>query len=206
MATLVQDVWLGSEPRLRARRFAPYEEAAVRVIFHPDLGETLDDAPLAAFLEALAARVEVIAYEPRGQGGSAGRFGPAAVDDLRALLADLPQRWHGGLRVVLAGHGLGAWMALGAADAPGLAGVLAVGPVLRPSDLAAGAPASRLGVPAFVIDGRDQEARDREALAAWVAREPRAARLSVPGDHRAPLERPWAEMAAAWTAERAAAR
>src|SRR5215468_3969917 len=83
MATFVQDVWLGSEPRLRARRFAPYEEAAVRVIFHPDLGETLDDAPLAGFLEVLATRVEVIAYEPRGQGGSAGRFGLEGDDDHR---------------------------------------------------------------------------------------------------------------------------
>src|SRR5215468_2873281 len=138
MATLVQDVWLGSEPRLRARRLAPYEEAAIRVVFHPDLGETLDDPLLAAFLERLATRVEVIAYEPRGQGGSAGRFGAAAVDDLRGLVDDLPRRWHPGLRVVLAGHGLGAWMALGATDAPGIAGVLALGPVLRPTALSAG--------------------------------------------------------------------
>jgi len=206
MATLVQDVWLGTEPRLRARRLAPYEEPAVRVIFHPDLGETLDDAPLAGFLERLAARVEVIAYEPRGQGGSAGRFGPVALDDLRGLLADLRQRWHQGRRLVVAGHGLGAWMALRASDAPGIAGILALGPVLRPSSLETGAPASPLGAPAFVIDGRDQDPRDQEAVAAWVAREPQAARLSVPGDHRASLESPWAEMAAAWTAERAAAR
>jgi alpha-beta hydrolase superfamily lysophospholipase len=206
MATLVQDVWLGADPRLRARRFAPYEEAAVRVVFHPDLGETLDDPLLAGFLEQLATRVEVIAYEPRGQGGSAGRFGPVAADDLRALIDDLPRRWHRGLRVVVAGHGLGAWMALGAADAPGVTGVLALGPVLRPSSLDAGAPASPLGVPAFVIDGREQEGGDRDAVAAWVAGEPQAAHLRVPGDHRAPLASPWAEMAAAWTAERAAAR
>lgn len=206
MATLVQDVWLGKEPRLRARRLAPYEEAAVRVVFHPDLGATLDDPLLAAFLEQLATRVEVIAYEPRGQGGSAGRFGPPVLEDLRTLVTDLPLRWHRGLRVVVAGHGLGAWLALQVADAPGITGVLALAPVLRPSDLAADAPKTPLAVPALVIDGRDQEARDLEAVAAWVAQEPRAARLSVPGDHRAPLAPPWAEMAAVWTAERAGAR
>lgn len=208
MASLVQDVWLGTDPRLRARRLAPYEDAAVRVVFHPDLGATLDDPPLAAFLETLAVRVEVIAYEPRGQGASGGRFGPSAVDDLRSLLADLPHRWHQGLSPVVAGHGLGAWLALAVADTPGLAGVLALGPVSRVSALleAAQAPRPPLAVPALVVDGREQEPGDLAAVAEWVAREPQATRISVPGDHAAPLDPPWSEIAAAWTAMRVASR
>ncbi len=208
MASLVQDVWLGSDPRLRARRLAPYDEAAVRVIFHPDLGATLDDPPLAAFLETLAVRVEVIAYEPRGQGGSGGRFGPPVVDDLRGLLADLPSRWHRGLRTVVAGHGLGAWLALAVADLPELAGVLALGPVPRVPAVLEAANASRppLAVPTLVVDGREQEAGHLAAVAEWVAREPLAARISVPGHHAAPLDPPWSEIVAAWTAMRAASR
>ncbi len=35
-ASLVQDVWLGFEPRLRARRLAPWDAAAVRLLFQLD--------------------------------------------------------------------------------------------------------------------------------------------------------------------------
>jgi alpha-beta hydrolase superfamily lysophospholipase len=208
LASLVQDVWLGSDPRLRARRLAPYEAAAVRVVFQPDLGATLDDPPVSAFLETLAARVEVIAYEPRGQGGSGGGFGPPVLDDLRRLLVDLPSRWHRGLRPVVAGHGLGAWLALAVADTPGLAGVLALGPVPRvPAVLEAARAASPPpDLPALVMDGRDQDPGELGPLAEWVARNPLASRVSVPGDHAAPLLPPWSEMAASWAAGRAAPR
>ncbi len=208
MASLVQDVWLGHDPRLRARRLGPYEEAAVRVVFHLDLGTTLDDPIVAAFLEALAARVEVIAYEPRGQGGSGGRFGPPVVDDLRGLLAELPARWHRGLRPVVAGHGLGAWLALAVADTPDLAGVLALGPVPRVPAVLETAKVARppLAVPTLVMDGREQDQEHLAAVAEWVGREPLTARISVPGDHTAPLLPPWSEIAAAWTAMRAAPR
>ena len=180
----------------------------MRVVFQPDLGATLDDPPLAAFLETLAVRVEVIAYEPRGQGGSGGRFGPPVVDDLRRLLAELPSRWHPGLRPVVAGHGLGAWLALAVADSPGLAGVLALGPVPRVPAVVEAARAARLpgDLPALVVEGRDQDPAELAPLAEWIAREPLAARISVPGGHTAPLDPPWAEIAAAWTAMRAAPR
>ncbi len=208
MASLVQDVFLGTDPRLRARRLAPYEEARVRVVFQPDKDATLDDPPLAAFLEVLATRVEVIAYEPRGQGGSGGRFGPPVVDDLRRLLAELPARWHPGLRPVVGGHGIGAWLALAVADAPGLAGVLALGPVPSVPEVVEAALRSRppLDFPTLIVDGRDQDAAALGPIADWVAREPLATRLTVPGDHAAPLEPLWSEVAAAWAAARAAPR
>jgi pimeloyl-ACP methyl ester carboxylesterase len=206
VASLVQDVWLGTDPRLRARRLAPYEEASVRVVFQPDQDMTLDDPPIAAFLEVLATRVEVIAYEPRGQGGSGGRFGPPVVEDLRRLLADLPSRWHQGLRPVVAGHGLGAWLALAVADTPGLAGAMALGPVARVPEVVEAALRSRppLAFPTLVVDGRDQDAAALAPIAEWVAREPLATRLSVPGDHAAALEPLWSEVAAAWAAARTA--
>jgi len=208
VASLVQDVWLGSDPRLRARRLAPYEAARVCVVFQPDLGATLDDPQLAAFLEVLAVRVEVIAYEPRGQGGSGGRFGPAVVDDLRSLLADLPSRWHEGRRPVVAGHGLGAWLALAVADAPGLAGTIALGPMPRVPEVVETALRARpaLDFPTLVVDGRDQDLSALGPVAEWVGREPLATRLSVPGDHVAPLDLLWSEVAAAWAATRAAPR
>jgi hypothetical protein len=54
------------------------------------------------------------------------------------------------------------------------------------------------------VDGRDQDAAALAPIAEWVAREPLATRLSVPGDHAAALEPLWSEVAAAWAAARTA--
>src|SRR5260221_11631427 len=119
MASLIQDVWMGSEPRLRGRRLAPYEDAPVRIVFHPDLDQTLDDPDLSSFLAGLSARVEVVAYEPRGQGGSGGRFGADALADLRAAVAAAPRRWPDGRPPVLGRPGVGAALALALAAGAG---------------------------------------------------------------------------------------
>src|SRR5512134_821981 len=129
MASLVQDVWLGWEPRLRAVRLAPWEEPRVRLLFHLDAGETLGDARVARFLEALAERLEVVAWEPRGQGASAGRFGPEVLDDARRLVAEGASRW-GALPLVVGGQGLGGWLALAVAASPGVRAACAVAPSL----------------------------------------------------------------------------
>jgi len=134
MASLVQDVWLGWEPRLRARRLGPWEEPSARVIFHLDAGTTLNDPLLAGFLDLLASRLEVIACEPRGQGGSGGRLGPEVVADARRLMEESPRRWGDGRSVLLGGLGLGAWLALATADGAGVVGAFA----LAPSRAAAG--------------------------------------------------------------------
>ena len=129
MASLVQDVWLGWEPRLRGLRLAPWDEPRVRLAFHLDAGVTLDDRRLASFLETMAEGLEVIAWEPRGQGASGGRFGPEVLEDARRLVSESASRW-GSLPLVVGGHGLGGWLALALAGTPGVAAAFALAPSL----------------------------------------------------------------------------
>jgi alpha-beta hydrolase superfamily lysophospholipase len=209
MASLVQDVWLGWEPRLRARRLAPWEEPPARVLFQLDPGATLDDGPIRAFLESLADRLEVLAWEPRGRGASAGRFGPEVLEDARRFVTDGAGRW-GALPLVLGGHGLGAWLALALADAPGVAGAFGLAPSLAAASPAATEPSPlrtalvaalarpALAVPTLVVEGRDRTAGEAEAVAQWLAREPRASRLEAAGGDAVVLDPPWPAMVSAW--------
>jgi len=206
MASLIQDVWVGGEPRLRARRLAPYEAPPVRILFHPDRDQTLDDPDLGPFLEALGARVEVVAVEPRGQGGSAGRFGPESLDDLRALVAAAPQRWPDGRPLVLAGHGVGAPLCLAVAGETDVRGVAFLGPgaakpvppFLESLDLPGRLTALR--IPFLAVDPRDGgDFGGRELMAALRA-QPLATLLIIPGGRRAALRSPWTETIATWAA------
>jgi len=207
MASLVQDVWLGWEPRLRGRRLAPWEEPRVRLLFHLDASSTLDEPRIARVLEGLAARLEVVAWEPRGQGASAGRFGAEVLDDARRIVAQGSSRWHD-LPLVVAGHGLGGWLALAVADAPGVAAALALAPSLatagpEPSSplraaLAAAFARPPLTVPTLVLEGRDRPAAEAEAVSEWVAREPRASRVLATATDASVLAPPWPAAVAAW--------
>ncbi len=206
MASLIQDVWMGSEPRLRGRRLAPYEDAPVRIVFHPDLDQTLDDPDLSSFLAGLSARVEVVAYEPRGQGGSGGRFGADALDDLRALVTSAPRRWPDGRPLVLAGHGVGAAIALAVAAEADVKGFIFLGPgppgplapFLTSLDLKGRFTALRVPVLAtFPHDGG--EGPNPEWMGALQS-QPLATVLLIPGDPRAVLRPPWPEVVATWAA------
>ena len=208
MASLVQDVWLGWEPRLRARRLGPWEEPSARVIFHLDAGTTLNDPLLAGFLDLLASRLEVIACEPRGQGGSGGRLGPEVVADARRLMEESPRRWGDGRSVLLGGLGLGAWLALATADGAGVVGAFALAPSLaaagpagpEPGPLRAALEAALtrppLAVPTLVVEERDAAETETAAVAEWRAREPLASRMQVAGAHV--LAPPVAAAVAAW--------
>jgi alpha-beta hydrolase superfamily lysophospholipase len=207
MASLVQDLWLGWEPRLRGRRLAPWVEPRVRLFFHLDAAGTLDDGAVAGFLEGLAGRLEVIAWEPRGHGGSAGRFGAEVLDDARRLVTEGASRW-GTLPLVVGGHGLGGWLALALADAPGVAAAFALAPSLaaagpEPSSplrtaLAAAFARPPLAVRTLVVEGRERSAAEGEAVSQWVARQPRASRLVADGNDRSVLAPPWPATVAAW--------
>jgi hypothetical protein len=178
MASLVQDLWLGWEPRLRGRRLAPWDEPRVRLLFHLDAGATLDDAPLAAFLEALAERLEVVAWEPRGQGASAGHFGPEVLEDARRLVTDGATPW-GSMPLVVGGHGLGGWLAIALADAPGVAAAFALAPSLA-------------------VESRERSAAEAETVSQWLLREPRASRLVAAGKDAEALAPPWPATVASW--------
>jgi alpha-beta hydrolase superfamily lysophospholipase len=206
MASLIQDVWLGWETRLRGRRLAPWEPTRVRLLFHLDAGSTLDDPKVAALLETLGARLEVVAWEPRGHGASAG-LGVEVLEDARRVVARGRSEWHD-LPLVVAGHGLGGWVALAVAGAPAVVGAVALAPSLAgagpdPASLlrgALGAAFSRppLSVPTLVVEGRDRPGPEAEAVSEWVGREPRASRVLAPGGDASVLEAPWPSAVAAW--------
>jgi len=207
MASLVQHVWLGWEPRLRALRLAPWDEPRVRLVFHLDAGVTLDDARVATFLEAMAERLEVIAWEPRGQGASGGRFGPEVLDDARRLVTQSAARW-GSLPLVVGGHGLGGWLALALAGTPCVAAAFALAPSLagageEPSSPLRAALVSAfarpsVSVPTLVVEGRERPAAEAEAVSQWLARDPRGSRLVTGGTDADVLLSPWPATVAAW--------
>ena len=207
MASLVQDVWLGWEPRLRGRRVAPWQSPRVRLLFHLDAGSTLDDPRVAALLDGLGARLEVVAWEPRGQGGSGGRFGAEVLDDARRLVAQGSSRW-ADVPLVVAGHGLGGWLALAVADSPGVVATAALAPSLasagpEPSSplrsaLAAALSRPPLAVPTLVLEGRERPPAEAEAVSAWLAREPRASRVLAAGTDASVLDPPWPGAVATW--------
>jgi alpha-beta hydrolase superfamily lysophospholipase len=207
MASLVQDVWLGWEPRLRALRLAPWEEPRVRVVFHLDAGGTLDDGRLLGFLRTMAEGLEVITWEPRGQGGSSGRFGAEVLDDARRLVSESATRW-GPLPLVVGGHGLGGWLALALAGVPGVAAAFALAPSLAGAGESPSSPlrAALAGAfarplvswPTLVVEGRERPVAEAEAVAQWLARDPRASRLVTAGTDVDVLLPPWPAIVAAW--------
>jgi alpha-beta hydrolase superfamily lysophospholipase len=207
MASLVQDVWLGWEPRLRARRLAPWDEPRVRLVFHLDAGGTLDDRRLATFLETMAEGLEVIAWEPRGQGASGGRFGPEVLDDARRLVSESTSRW-GSLPLVVGGHGLGGWLALAVAGTPGVAAAFALAPSLagageEPSSPLRAALVNAFArppvpVPTLVVEGRERPAAEAEAVSQWLAGNPRGSRFMTAGTDANVLLPPWPATVAAW--------
>jgi len=207
MASLVQDVWLGWEPRLRGLRLAPWTDPRARLLFHLDAGETLADRKTSLFLDALAETLEVVAWEPRGQGASGGRFGPEVLDDARRLVTEGTAGW-GELPLVLGGHGLGGWLALALAATSGVQAAFALAPSLagagpEPSSplrtMLAGAFARPpLSVPTLVVEGRERKPAEAEAVSLWLAREPRASRLLAGAEDADVLAPPWPAVVAAW--------
>ncbi len=206
-ASLVQDLWLGFEPRLRGRRLAPWDEPATRLLLQLDVGQRLEDPAVVSLLEALAARLEVFAWEPRC--GASGAPGPESLEDARRLATDGGRRF-GPRTVLLGGLGLGAWIALALAGTPGLSGVVALAPTLA----GAGSTAPQLSplrsalagalseappqLPSLVVEGHERPAAEAHAVGEWLARSRGAAHLVVPGGDEEVLRPPWPAAIAAW--------
>lgn len=206
-ASLVQDLWLGFEPRLRARRLAPWEQPRTRLLLQLDVGRRLDEPALSSLLELMGERIEVIAWEPRC--GPAGLPGTEALEDARRIATE-GGRSFGSRRLLLGGLGLGGWIALALADIPELAGVLALGPSLAAAGRTAPDPSPlRLAlaealtsappaVPLLVAFGRDRPAGEARVVAEWLERTPGATQLVVPGPDDALLAAPWPAVITAW--------
>jgi alpha-beta hydrolase superfamily lysophospholipase len=207
VASLVQDLWLGGEPRLRGRRLAPWEPPRVRLLFQLDAGSTLDDPTVAGLLDALGATLEVVAWEPRGRGGRGGRLGAEVLEDARRLVTRDSARWSD-LPLVVAGHGLGGWLALAVADSPGVVAAVALAPSLASagedaasplrSALAAALSRPALALPTLVIEARERPAAEAEAVSGWLVREPRASCVLAAGTDDSLLDPPWPGFVAAW--------
>jgi len=227
-ASLTQDLWLGGDPRLRGRRLAPFEPAELRLIFLPTLGASLDEEPLASYLESLAQTADVVAFEPRGQGCSAGQLGIGQIEDLRRLIESTERWWPDELPLCLGGHGLGASFALSAANHPSVRGVVALAPWLmsmNPTAEACEAVRTRvrgqptfdavralleelrideavrdLSAPCLLVDAQDDPFSDQEAIRALGQAQPRVALVGVRGDPLTLLKPQWANVVNAWAA------
>lgn len=210
-ASLVQDLWLGFGTRLRARRLAPWQQPQVRLLFQLDPGQSLDAPQVAALLESLAQRLEVVAWQPRFADGA-----PSAelLDDTRRLAAD-GARAFGDQPLLLGGFGLGAWLALAASDVPGLSGIVALAPALasagatapQPSGLrsalASALVAEPRPLPCLVVEGRERPAAEARVVAEWLSRASRATHVVVPGADEVLLAPPWPATVTAWARDAA---
>jgi hypothetical protein len=206
-ASLVQDLWLGFEPRLRGRRLAPWDEPATRLLLQLDAGQRLEDPAVAALLEALAQRLEVLAWEPRC--AASGVPGPESLDDARRLATNGGRRF-GSRAVLLGGLGLGGWIALALAGTPGLAGAVALAPALagagrtapEPSplrvELADALAAAPPDLPLLVAEGSERPPAEARAVGEWLARARGAAHLVVPGGDETLLAPPWPAVVSGW--------
>jgi len=103
MASLIQDVWFGAEPRVRGLRLGPHSETEVRVVFHPDAAMSLDDPTLRAFLEALATELEVVAFDPRFGSGRADLTPDQRRERFIGVLETIARTWES-MPLVVAGH------------------------------------------------------------------------------------------------------
>jgi hypothetical protein len=209
VASLVQDVWLGFDPRLRARRLAPWDEAPVRLVFLLDTLGSLDDSGVTALLELLAESLEVVAWRPRLGAGGLSRPPAGVVEETRALVEDTPRRF-GPLPLVVGGHGLGASLALAVAGSAGVRAAFALAPTLVPSRrgedgarpateaLARALEEAPTDLPLLVVEGRERPPAEAERAGQWLAPRTGASRLLVPGDDDAVLAPPWPAVVRAW--------
>ena len=205
-ASLVQDLWLGFGTRLRGRRLAPWQQPSARLLFQLDPGQALDAAPVAALLESLAERLDVVAWQPRPSGGA-----PSAelLDDTRRLASD-GARAFGEQPLLLGGFGLGAWLALAASDVPGICGIVALAPALaaagptapHPSELRSALASSLVAeprtLPCLVAEGRDRPAAEARVVSEWLSRASCATHIVAPGADEVLLASPWPAAVAAW--------
>ncbi len=194
MATLHQDVWLDTHPRLRGLRLGPFREARLRAFVIPERGLSLDDPELGGFLDRLSDRIEVVAYELPADARGGSQDGPDVLESFE-------QRWGGGLPAIALGFGEGAALALGCAHLAAVRGVVALGLTTPDALRAAAALPSHpdaaekaLLVLAAPDGGRAPLAEIEGALHPWR----QACLMSLPGGPGSVLRAPWPGIVAEW--------
>ena len=208
MASLVQDVWLGWEPRLRALRLAPWEEPARA---RCSSTSTRARRSTTARSGRCWRRSRDASRSWPGSRAGRGRAPAASAPRCSRTRAGWPPS------PGPAGAPFRSWSAASASaggwpwpsrTSPGVRGAFALAPSLagagpEPSSplraaLAAAFARPPLAVPTLLVEGRERPAAEAEAVLAWLAREPQASRLVAGGDDDAVLAPPWPAAVAAW--------
>jgi hypothetical protein len=194
MATLHQDLWVGSHPRRRGLRLGPFRGARVRAAVFPEPGASLDDPELREFLERLADRVEVVALD-----SSAEEAG--APGESEGALAEIERRWGGDVPLVVMGLHDGAPAALAAAHLPCVRGIVLLDPpgaevLLTSADAPSHSSASEK--PLLVAITRDQAHSRATELEAALAHWGHACLVLFSGEGRAAWHPPWPGALAEW--------
>jgi hypothetical protein len=204
-ASLVQDVFLGFSPRLRARRLGPWASPAARLIFQLDAGETLDQPHVRSLLETLALRIEVLAWEPLPQSATGTEVLERALEITRDGARGFGER-----AVFIGGSGLGAWIALATASITDVRGVVALAPSLAQAGGAAPEPSPLLAAlaqtlageplerPVLLLEGRERPVSDAQVVGEWLAEAPYATHLLAPGPDATLCRPPWPQIIAEW--------
>jgi alpha/beta superfamily hydrolase len=159
--------------------------AAVLAHPHTEYGGTMHTKVVYQAAKALS-RIgcAVLRFNFRGAGASDGQFsnGPGEMDDMRAALDFMSQRWPGA-HVWAAGMSFGAWVALtvGAAD-PRVSTLIAIAPPLSGYDFE---PIVRSTKPKFFIQGERDEVCPLKDMREFYARaaEPKELVVVDAADH-----------------------
>src|SRR5512136_3041372 len=119
VATLRQDVWVGTGDRRRGLRLGPFHDPRLRLLVAAQSGVSLDEPSLGAFLDQLAESLEVFAVELRRAADpiDADAF-DGSCNEQRVLIDWIGSRWASAAPLVLCGIQEGALVTLGAAGHP----------------------------------------------------------------------------------------
>jgi hypothetical protein len=194
MATLHQDLWVGSHPRRRGLRLGPFRGARVRAAVFPEPGASLDDPELREFLERLADRVEVVALDSSAEVAAA----PAEVE---GALGEIERSWGDDVPLVVMGLQGGAPLALAAAHLPCVRGVVLLDPpgieaLLTAADVPSRSAATEK--PLLIAVTQDRAQSRLAELQAGLARWPHGCLVLFSAGARSAWRPPWPGVLAEW--------
>jgi pimeloyl-ACP methyl ester carboxylesterase len=192
MSSFRQDFYFGVNPRSRGIRLAPHTGALARVVFHPDIGASLEDSMLMSFLAALAERLEVACLASDSSQPHENR------EQLRLLLETVDAHWSQRLPMVLLGHGFGGALVLSLADTECIRGVVSLAPDISVFAALPNTP-SRIkaaSLPLLAVLPRHERS---EAIDSLLNHYEQRTIVSLPGDRDAALSSTVAALVSEWS-------